>query len=55
VAVQWKDGANRVKAGAFYSNFSNYIALLATGQLVDTGEGLVPVSYTHLTLPTTYC
>ena len=43
VALQWKDGANRVKAGAFYSDFSNYIALLATGQEVDTDEGEVPV------------
>ena len=39
VALQWKDGANRFKAGAFYSDFSNYIALLATGQIVDTDEG----------------
>jgi iron complex outermembrane receptor protein len=39
VALQWKDGANRAKAGAFYSDFSNYIALLATGQEVDAGEG----------------
>ena len=43
VALQWKDAANRVKAGAFYSDFSNYIALLATGQVVDTDEGEVPV------------
>jgi iron complex outermembrane receptor protein len=43
VALQWKDGADRVKAGAFYSDFSNYIALLATGQVVDTNEGEVPV------------
>lgn len=42
VALQWKDGANRFKAGAFYSDFSNYIALLATGQLMPTNEGLVP-------------
>ena len=43
VALQWKDEANRIKAGAFYSDFSNYIALLATGQIVDTDEGEVPV------------
>ena len=43
VAVQWKDGAHRAKAGAFYSDFSNYIALLGTGQEVDTDEGPVPV------------
>jgi iron complex outermembrane recepter protein len=42
VALQWTGGANRVKAGAFYSDFSNYIALLATGQMIDTDEGLVP-------------
>ena len=42
VAAQWKDGPNVIKAGAFYSDFSNYIALLATGQIVDTDEGPVP-------------
>ena len=42
VALQWKDGANRAKAGAFYSDFSSYIALLATGQEVDTDEGPIP-------------
>ncbi len=42
VAAQWKDGHHQFKAGAFYSDFSNYIALLATGQLVDTDEGTVP-------------
>ena len=42
VAAQWKDGPNVFKAGAFYSDFSNYIALLATGQMVDTDEGPVP-------------
>jgi len=40
--LQWKQGHNLFKAGAFYSDFSNYIALLATGQLVDTDEGPVP-------------
>jgi iron complex outermembrane recepter protein len=42
VAVQWKEGHHLFKAGAFYSDFSNYIALLATGQLVGTDEGPVP-------------
>jgi iron complex outermembrane receptor protein len=42
VALQWKEGNNIFRAGAFYSDFSNYIALLATGQLVDTDEGPVP-------------
>jgi iron complex outermembrane receptor protein len=42
VALQWKDGANRAKAGAFYSHFSNYIALLATGQKIDAGKGPIP-------------
>jgi iron complex outermembrane receptor protein len=42
VAAQWKEGQSLFKAGAFYSDFSNYIALLATGQLVDTDEGPVP-------------
>jgi iron complex outermembrane receptor protein len=43
VAIAWKDGANRFKVGAFGSDFSNYIALLGTGQQVDTDEGPVPV------------
>lgn len=43
VSLQWKNGADRVKAGAFYSDFSNYIALLATGQEETTDEGPVPV------------
>ena len=43
VALGWKDGANALKFGAFASDFSNYIALLATGQQVPTDEGLVPV------------
>jgi iron complex outermembrane recepter protein len=42
IAVAWKDGANRFKAGVFGSDYSNYIALLATGQQVDTDEGPVP-------------
>jgi iron complex outermembrane receptor protein len=41
-AVAWRSGPNRFAAGAFYSDFSNYIALLATGRLVDTDEGTVP-------------
>ena len=43
VAIAWQDGANRIKVGAFGSDFSNYIALLGTGQDVDTDEGPVPV------------
>ena len=43
VAIGWKDGANRFKVGAFGSDFSNYIALLGTGQEVDADEGPVPV------------
>ena len=42
VALQWKDGANRLRGGAFVSDFSNYITLLATGQTVPTDEGDVP-------------
>ena len=42
-ALLWTDDANRLKVGAFYSHSSNYIALLATGQEVDTDEGPVPV------------
>ena len=43
VALAWKDGPNALTIGAFGSDFSNYIALLATGQEVLTDEGLVPV------------
>ncbi|MBN8490892.1 MAG: TonB-dependent receptor [Burkholderiales bacterium] len=43
VALAWKDGPNSVTIGAFGSDFSNYIALLGTGQEVLTDEGLVPV------------
>lgn len=43
VALAWKDGPNSLTLGAFGSDFSNYIALLATGQEVLTDEGLVPV------------
>lgn len=43
LAIAWKDGAHRFKVGAFGSDFSNYIALLGTGQEVHTDEGSVPV------------
>ncbi len=43
LAVQWKDGANRLKLGAFANRFSNYIALLYSGQDQITPEGPVPV------------
>ena len=32
VAVQWKEGPNQFKLGAYASRFSNYIALLRTGE-----------------------
>jgi iron complex outermembrane receptor protein len=32
VALEWKQGADRLRAGAFVSQFSNYIALLRTGE-----------------------
>lgn len=41
VALQWKEGHHRVKVGAWASRFSNYIALLRTGEpdfVSDTGE-----------------
>lgn len=50
VALQWKDGAHRARAGAFYSAFSNHIALLATGQQVPTDDGTVPV-YAYTGVP----
>ena len=45
VAVQWKEGANRVKAGAFASRFGNYITLLATGEpaFVNADGDALPV------------
>jgi iron complex outermembrane receptor protein len=43
VALAWKDGPHRLKVGAFASDFSNYIALLATGQQVPSDDGPVPV------------
>jgi iron complex outermembrane receptor protein len=50
IALGWKDGANRLKAGAFGSDFSNYIALLATGQEVAADEGPVP-EYAFIGVP----
>lgn len=41
VALEWKSGHDRLRAGAFVSNFSNYIALLRTGEpdfVSDEGE-----------------
>ncbi|MBA3597817.1 MAG: TonB-dependent receptor [Methylibium sp.] len=32
VALEWKSGARRLRAGAFVSRFSNYIALLRSGE-----------------------
>ena len=46
----WKDGPHHARAGAFYSDFSNYIALLGTGQQVPTDEGTVPV-YAYTGVP----
>ena len=49
VAVQWKEGATRVKAGAFASRFSNYIILAATGEpdvINDAGEALPVYAFT---------
>ena len=45
VAVEWKQGDTRLKAGAFASRFANYILLAPTGEpdfLTDDGE-LLPV------------
>jgi iron complex outermembrane receptor protein len=45
VAIEWKSGANRLRAGAFVSRFSNYIALLRSGEpdfVSDEGDS-VPV------------
>jgi len=42
VALQWKEGADRLRGGVFVSDFSNYVTLLATGQQVPTDEGEVP-------------
>ncbi|MEO7338902.1 MAG: TonB-dependent receptor [Caldimonas sp.] len=45
VALHWKQGANKVRVGAFASRFKNYIALLRTGELdfVDAGGDSFPV------------
>ncbi|MDO9074471.1 MAG: TonB-dependent receptor [Rubrivivax sp.] len=43
VAVQWKQGAHRARAGVFYGDLSNYIALLGTGRAEITAAGPVPV------------
>jgi iron complex outermembrane receptor protein len=43
VAIAWEDADNRFKVGAYGSDFANYIALLGTGQEVDSDEGPVPV------------
>jgi len=43
VAIAWKEGNNRFQVGVYGSDFANYIALLGTGQEVDTDEGPVPV------------
>ena len=49
VALQWKDGATRVKAGAFASRFANYITLAATGEpdfINAAGEALPVYAFT---------
>lgn len=38
LALQWKDGANRARVGAYQSRFSRYVALLSTG-LARDGDG----------------
>ncbi|WP_119153011.1 TonB-dependent receptor [Caldimonas tepidiphila] len=38
-ALQWKQGAHSVKAGAFASRFGNYIALRGTGETFADEEG----------------
>lgn len=43
VSLAWKDGPHGLEVGAFASDFSNYIALLATGQDVPGDDGPVPV------------
>lgn len=45
LAVQWSQGASKVKVGAFASRFSNYIALLATGEpdFIDEEGDAFPV------------
>jgi iron complex outermembrane receptor protein len=45
VALQWKDGHDRAKVGAFWSRFSNYIALVRSPEpaFVDEEGNSVPV------------
>jgi iron complex outermembrane receptor protein len=45
VAVQWKSGHDSVKAGAFVSRFSNYIALVSSGEpdFIDDEGNAFPV------------
>lgn len=45
LALGWKSGAHRLKAGVFQSRFSNYIALEATGEpeFVSGAGGTFPV------------
>jgi iron complex outermembrane recepter protein len=45
VAVQWKSGPDSVKAGAFASRFSNYIALVSSGEpdFIDDEGNAFPV------------
>ena len=45
VALEWRSGANRLRAGVFASRFSNYIALLATGEpdFVDDAGDAFPI------------
>ena len=40
LALEWRDGADRLRAGAFTSRYANYIALLPTGEpdFEDEGE-----------------
>ncbi len=44
LALEWRDGPDRLRAGAFASRYANYIALLPTGEpeVEDEGE-LFPV------------
>ena len=42
VAVQWKDGADHVRLGAFGARFSRFISLEATGNLVVDGGASFP-------------
>jgi iron complex outermembrane recepter protein len=49
VALQWKEGENRVKAGVFASRFANYITLLATGEpdfVTDEGDEVPVYAFT---------